>query len=161
MRKLLQKIGLVAAGALLVALVVCNVFGAVTPNSIITTQSVSTSAHVIATGDQTTPALLFAAGANGTKIFKILVGPDDDGAGVDREISIYVYDGANSRRLCVTDVGADDAADIIPEDVIVNVPMAVDSNGNKFLEIPSGYSIYVSAENVAATNAVVVLKQDY
>ena len=134
---------------------------AVTPNSIVTTQSISTFADVVATGDKTTPALLFAAGPNGTKIYKILVGPDDDGSGVNREIGIYVHDGTNSRRLCLVDVIADDVADIVPVDVLANVPLPVDSNGNKFLEIPSGYSIYITGENVAATNSVIVLKQDY
>jgi hypothetical protein len=130
---------------------------AVTPNSIVTTQSVTTTAHVIATGDQTTPASLFAAGTNGTKIFKILVYP----AASDREVTIYVYDGTNSRALCLTDITADAAAPIVPVDVLANVPLPTDSNGNKYLEIPSGYSIYISAENVAVTNPVVVLKQGY
>ena len=153
MKKVLMVFGAIALAAVLM--------GAVTPNSIVTTQTVTTSAHVLATGDQTTPASLFAAGANGTKIFKILVGPDDDGTGANREVSIYLYDGANSRRLCVVDITADDAADIVAVDVLANVPLSVDSNGNKYIEIPSGYSIYIAGENVTANNAVIVQKQDY
>jgi hypothetical protein len=134
---------------------------AVTPNSIVTTQTVSTITFQIATGDQTTPASLCAAGANGTKIFDVLVNPDTDGTGANREVSLYMYDGSNSRLICTIDITADDAAPIVPVSLFSSLTLPVDSNGDKFLEIPSGYSLYISAENVAATTPVHVLKQDY
>jgi hypothetical protein len=157
----MKKIGLLCAGILLVGLLVHGVFGATTPNSIITTQTVSTSAQVIATGDQTTPALLHAAGANGEKIYKVLVYPDTDGTSGDREITLYVYNGSTSCAICLTDITGDSAADVIPVDVLANVPLPLDSNGNKYLELPSGYSLYISAESMTGTNPVVVLSQSY
>ena len=163
MKSIFQKIGLVLAGALLVALTANYIFtlGTVTPNSIITTQSVSTVSSIIATGDQTTAALFFAAGANGTKIYKLLAYPDTDGTSGDREITIYIYDGANSRQLSLTDVTGDSAAPVVPTDLLANVSLQVDSNGNKYLEIKTGYSIYISGENMTGTNPIHALKQDY
>lgn len=127
---------------------------AVTPNSVVTPQGINTVSSVIATGDQTTPSLLCAAGANGDLVYKVLVYP----AATDREVTLYLYDGANSRALCLSDIGADAAADVIPEDLLANVPLPLDSNGNKVLYLPAGYSLYVSAENVAVTNPIHVIR---
>jgi hypothetical protein len=158
---LIEKLGLLISGVLLVALAASFARGATTPNSIITTQSVSTYASVVLTGDKTTAAPLCAAGVNGTRITKILVYPDTDGTSGDRKITIYVYSGTTAYQLCLTTIPGNSTAPVIPVDVLANVPLPLDSNGNKYLEIPSGYSIYISGENVTANNPVIVLKQDY
>ena len=128
---------------------------AVTPNSVITPQAINTSAHVVATGDQTTPALLKAASTNGDIIYKVLVYP----GATDREFTLSLYDGANSSSLCLTDITGDAAVPIVPIDVLANVPLPLDSNGNKVLYLAPGYSLYRAMESVAQTNDVVIISQ--
>jgi len=159
--KMLQRLGLFACGILLVGIAAHLVFGSTTPNSVVLPQTPNCTVTQIATGDQTTPAVLLAAGANGSKIYDVLVYPDTDGTSGDREITLYIYDGANSRQLALIDVAGDSTADVVPESVFENVPLPIDSNGNKWLELPSGYSLYISAESTTATNPVIVIHQGY
>ena len=128
---------------------------AVTPNSVITPQAINTSAHVVATGDQTTPALLKAASTNGDIIYKVLVYP----GAANREFGLYLYDGANARQIALVDILLDETADVIPVDVLANLPLPLDSNGNKVLFLAAGYSLYRSMENIAQTNDVVIISQ--
>jgi len=159
--KTLQRCGLVACGVLLVGLLAHAVFGAVTPNSVVLPQTPKCTTIQIATGDQTTPASLLAAGANGSKILDVLVYPDTDGTSGDREVTLYIHNGSDARQLVLIDVAGDSTADVVPESMFENLTLPIDSNGNKFLEIPSGYSLYISAESTTATNPVHVLHQDY
>jgi len=159
--KTLQKLGIFACGLLLVGIAAQWVFGATTPNSVVLPQTPNCTVTQIATGDQTTPASLLAAGDNGTKIYDVLVFPDTDGTSGDREVTLYIYDGSNSRQIALIDVGGDSTADVVPESMFANVPLPIDSNGNKWLELPSTHSLYISAENTTATNPVIVIHQDY
>jgi hypothetical protein len=128
---------------------------AVAPNSVVTPQAINTSAHVVAAGDQTAPALLKAASTNGDIIYKVLVYP---GAG-NREFGLYLYDGANSRQIALIDIILDATADVIPIDVLANLPLPLDSNGNKVLYLAPSYSLYCSMEDVAQTNDVIIISQ--
>lgn len=126
-----------------------------TPNSIIAPQSLSSFGAQLAAGAVTITDL-GAATANGRLIYKILVYP----GAADREVTVYVHDGTAARLLCLTDIGADAAADVIPEDAIANVPLPLDANGNKVLYLAAGQKLQVVAEDVAQTNDVFVICQD-
>jgi hypothetical protein len=128
---------------------------AVTPNSVVTPQAINTSAHVVATGDQTAAALLKAASANGDIIYKVLVYP----GAADRAFTLSLYDGADARSLCLINIPADAAAPIVPIDVLADLPLPLDANGNKVLFLAPGYSLYRSMADVAQTNDVVIISQ--
>jgi len=128
---------------------------AVTPNSVVAPQAINTSAHVVATGDQTSPALLKAASTNGDIIYKVLVYP----GAASREFGLYLYDGANSRQIALVNIPLDATADVIPVDVLANIPLPLDSNGNKVLYLAPSYSLYRSMEDIAQTNDVIIISQ--
>ncbi|MCP4639441.1 MAG: hypothetical protein GY851_03360 [bacterium] len=129
---------------------------AATPNSIITPQSITTIVGQIATGDQTTAATAGSATTNGRLIYKVLVYP----AASNREVTLYDFDGTSARAICLVDITADAAADIVPVDLLSNVPCPIDACGNKFYLMQAGHSVYLSAENVAVTNDYSIVCED-
>ena len=154
----MEKIGLLGVAVLCVGMWFGFAHAAVTPNSIITTQAVATYNCSIGAGDHFTASeTLFAASTNGDKVYKVLVYP----AASDREITLLIKNGVVESAFCLTDITADASAPVIPVDVLANVPLSVDSNGNKYLELKSGDSLMIKAEDVAVTTPVIVLKQSY
>jgi hypothetical protein len=129
---------------------------AVTPNNIVTPQSIGTIVGQIATGDQTTPSDFGTATTNGRLVYNVLIYP----GATDREVTLYIHNGTAARKVAMIDVAADAAADIVPEDILVNVPLPVDANGNKVLYVAAGHKLQLSAENVAQTNDAIAVCQE-
>lgn len=129
---------------------------AVTPNNIITPQSIGTIVGQIATGDQTTAAAAGTATTNGRLIYAILVFP----GATNREVTFYDYDGTNSRKICTIDITADATADINAEDLLKDLNLPVDANGNKVYYMAANHTVYLSAENVAQTNDYAIICQE-
>ncbi len=125
---------------------------AVTPNAVVGPQAISTFVHQIATGDQTAAADLDGATTNGRLIYKVFVYP----ASSNREITLYYHNGTNARKICLVDIISDVAADITATDLLANVPLPYDANGNKVLYLAPTHKLQISAENVAVTSDVIV-----
>jgi len=129
---------------------------AVTPNNIVTPQSVGTFVGQIATGDQSTASAAGSATTNGRLIYAVLIFP----GGTDREVSFYDYDGTSARKICTIDITADASADINAEDLLKDLNLPVDANGNKVYYMAAGHTVYLSAEDVAQTNDYAVVCQE-
>ena len=129
---------------------------AVTPNNIVTPQSIGTIVGQIATGDQTTASDFGTATTNGRLLYNVLIYP----AASDREVTLYIHNGTAASKVCMVDITADAAAPIVPIDILANVPLPVDANGNQVLYIAAGHKLQLSAESVAVTNDAIANCQE-
>jgi hypothetical protein len=60
----------------------------------------------------------------------------------------------------MTDITADATAPIVPIDLLANVPLPVDANGNKVLYLEAGHKLQLAAESVAQTNDAIAVCQE-
>jgi hypothetical protein len=140
MRKVISSAVIVVAAGLLL---LTSAFAAVTPNSIITAQTVNRGKVQFLQGTDTagTYKTLYAAGANGSKCFGMFETNNDGSA--THLVTVQVFNGGVAYGgVAVTSASSDGFANATPAKNLMspaNWPgLPVDANGNPFIYLASG-----------------------
>ena len=130
-------------------------------------QKIQAWAYQFVNATSTTKTAIVAAGSNGSQITSMTIASTDTAA---QNIIFYLYDGTVYHQLCEINIPANSgnaSAATGPIDVFRNLyfpGLQFDAMGNKVLNIPSGWTLYVSmvaAVTTAKAIDVVAMGGDY
>jgi hypothetical protein len=133
-----------------------------TTNTPIFPQNLQNYGVQILPADTSTKKLLAAGGTNGTKIEFISASSTDTSA---RDLNIYLYDGTTYHLMYTISIvinagntNAIAAVNILNNSMSPAIPY--DSNGNKYIYLKSGWSLYVATSTtVTAAKIVDIIAQ--
>lgn len=139
---------------------------AITPNSIVTPQSINMGGTTIVNADSTNKKTLLTAGANGAVVRGIYATTDDTSL---NNVSVWVNDGVTDFRIGTTRVaiasGTDGAANAVDLLNSTAIPaLELDSSGNPVLYLKAGWILKASvlvAVTAAKTLTLVAQGKDF
>ena len=121
-------------------------------------QTIRNVAVQVANADGTTKKSLLAGGTNGTKLEMLNVSSTDTAAQV---FYLYMYDGTIYHLITTINVPASsgNASTTVPVDFFKNTQLTTlpsDTNGNRYLYIASGWTLYVGLTTGTVTSGKIV-----